>query len=1033
MHLACRWVLLLGAAAALAAGPADAETAAPGLLADAALPGGLCVHLGCGDGAMTDALRGGGRFLVHGLGADAARVAEARRFLQARGVYGQAWVEVLAGPRLPYAENLVNLVVVDAAAAPAAPFADIVRVVCPNGVVYVGADAQAATDALLGRMEQAGMRGSEVVRLGGTWVRWRKPWPADMDEWGHPRHGADGNAVSGDRLVGPPRRTRWVAGPMHEASNAVTAGGRFFHAGLVARDAFNGLRLWQKPIEPAPLRLGYPARAIAGSVLPVATGDRVYVVHAGKLEALDAATGLGVRIYGDAGSTRHLLCAGGLLVAVGADSVRAFDAAGGALRWTHPAAEPDGVVAGDGGLFLLEGAVRRGEERAVLRLDLATGRPSWRHADYDWAPKVSRCSYHDGRLICEVSTFNNDRPGNGIRVLSADDGRPLWNRLYEPGMAHYVQARALQTGGLVWVLNGLQWEGLDPATGSVTRSYGARTSHCFPPVGTPQYLLAGEMTFTAIEDGLIDANRITKGACGRDAGFIPANGLVYLTPKHCACYPMMNGYVALAPARAGPPDASAAEPLLEPGPAAGEAAPGAADIAPDDWPSYRADAWRSGAAPAAVPADLVVRWTARLGDWPQGPLVEDWRENLFVGGPVTPPVVAGGLVVVAQPDRHRVVALDARTGAPRWDFTANGRIDTPPTLWRDRCLFGTRSGWVYALRAADGQLAWRLRVGPNDDRVVSFGQLESPWPVPGSVLVVGDTAYVAGGRHPLADGGVRVLALDPASGRVKWQGRIDSLPYEDYYGGAGLEFDGFDLLVAEAAKPQADAAAPAPSPVPSLAPAPGSGPDYITLSRWRMNPATGAAEVVPQSGFAYARAGGGGVMVPRGLWTYGPRMNYIASGPPPGKPDYVRVTRRPLMVFRGGMLVASSDDKQRLFRKDFTPEEAAAFNDTWYNQRHLPRPNKPGDRSRSERLSHGAAWEAEAFGGKGGGVAALVLAGETVFAAGKTGGLWAWAAADGKRLGRRDLPPPVWDGMAAARGALYVSTADGRVICLGGK
>lgn len=1011
--------------------PAGPETEARSLLADAALPGGLCVHLGCGDGTMTAALRGDGRFLVHGLGATPAHVDQARRFLQSRGIYGQAWVEAFTDSRLPYAENLVNLLVVDAAATTAAPLGDIVRVLCPNGVVYVGAGAQAAgnraADAIMGRMEQAGMRGAQVICLGDTWVRWRKPWPADMDEWGHPRHGPDGNAVSGDRLVGPPRRVRWVAGPMHEASNAVTAGGRFFHGGLIARDAFNSIRLWQKPIEPAPMRLGYPAAAVAGSVLPVAAGDRLYVVNAGRLEALDAATGRSVRVYAEAGSTRHILCAGGMLVAVGADSVRAFDAAGGAQRWTHEAAEPDGVVAGDGGLFLLEGAVRRGQERAVLRLDLATGKPSWRHADYPWAPKVGRCSYHGGRLICEVSTFNNDRPGNGIRVLSADDGRPLWDRLYEPGMAHYVQARALQTSGLVWVLNDQQWEGLDPATGSVTRRYGASTSHCFPPVGTPRYLLAGVMNFTDIEAGDVDANPITKGACGRDAGFIPANGLVYLTPKHCACYPMMNGYVALAPARAGPPEADAAGPLLVPGPAASTAAQAAAAPAPDDWPCYRANAWRSGSTPAAVPADLDVLWTARLGDWPQGPLVEDWKENLFVGGPITPPVVAGGLVLVAQSDQHRVVALDARTGQARWDFTANGRIDTAPTLWRDRCLFGTRSGWVYALRAADGQLAWRLRVAPNEDRIVSFGQLESPWPVPGSVLAVGDTVYVAGGRHPLADGGVRVLALDPASGQVKWQGGINSLPIEDYYGGAGLEFDGFDLLVAEAAKPQPDAAGPAPIP--------GDGPDYITLSRWRMDPRTGATEVVAESGFAYGRAGNGGVMVPRGIWTYGPRMNYIASGPPPGKPDYVRCARRPLMVFRDSMLVASSDDKQRLFRKDFSPDEAAAFNDTWFNQRHLPRSNKPGDRNRSQRLAHGAAWTVDAFdgGGQGGGVAALVLAGQTVFAAGKTGGLCAFAAADGKRLWRRDLPPPVWDGMAAARGALYVSTADGRVICLGGK
>ena len=39
----------------------------------------------------------------------------------------------------------------------------------------------------------------------------RKPWPKEMDEWSHPRHGADGNAVSCDTLVAPPERVRWIA------------------------------------------------------------------------------------------------------------------------------------------------------------------------------------------------------------------------------------------------------------------------------------------------------------------------------------------------------------------------------------------------------------------------------------------------------------------------------------------------------------------------------------------------------------------------------------------------------------------------------------------------------------------------------------------------------------------------------------------------------------------------------------------------------------------------------------------------------
>ncbi|MCR4412062.1 MAG: PQQ-binding-like beta-propeller repeat protein, partial [Thermoguttaceae bacterium] len=136
-----------------------------------------------------------------------------------------------------------------------------------------------------------------------------------------------------------------------------------------------------------------------------------------------------------------------------------------------------------------------------------------------------------------------------------------------------------------------------------------------------------------------------------------------------------------------------------------------------------------------MPAALNTLWKADLGAWPKGPIADDWRENAFARGPVTPPVCAAGMVYVARIDAHQIVALDATTGRTRWTFTANGRIDTPPTIHRGLCLFGTRSGYVYALRADDGRLVWRLRAAPADERIVAYGQVESPWPVPGSVVV----------------------------------------------------------------------------------------------------------------------------------------------------------------------------------------------------------------------------------------------------------------------------------------------------------
>src|SRR5260221_360176 len=78
--------------------------------------------------------------------------------------------------------------------------------------------------------------------LGRRFVLGRRARPETIDEWSHPRHAADGNAVSLDLQIGPSRRIRWVAGPQQEISNLVSAGGRNFYAGVLARDAFNGLK-----------------------------------------------------------------------------------------------------------------------------------------------------------------------------------------------------------------------------------------------------------------------------------------------------------------------------------------------------------------------------------------------------------------------------------------------------------------------------------------------------------------------------------------------------------------------------------------------------------------------------------------------------------------------------------------------------------------------------------------------------------------------------------------------------------------------
>jgi hypothetical protein len=134
-------------------------------------------------------------------------------------------------------------------------------------------------------------------------------------------------------------------------------------------------------------------------------------------------------------------------------------------------------------------------------------------------------------------------------------------------------------------------------------------------------------------------------------------------------------------------------------------------------------------------------------------------------------------VFVPLTDEHRVAALDASNGKERWRFWAGARIDTPPTYHKDSLLFGSADGWVYCLRAEDGELIWRFRGGPCDRRIGAFGQLESVWPVHGSVLVLDDVVYFVVGRSSQLDGGMWVYGLDAATGALRYRTKLEGPDY----------------------------------------------------------------------------------------------------------------------------------------------------------------------------------------------------------------------------------------------------------------
>jgi len=781
--------------------PANERALARRIIETTGVRGGLVVHVGSGDGRLTAALAESESYLVHGLDTDVDRIHSAREHIRSLGLYGRVSVSQFTGSRLPYIDNLVNLVVAEDLGD--IEMREVLRVLCPHGVAH--------------------------FKSAGSWTSTVKPRPREMDEWTHYLHDPTNNAVAHDSLIEPPRRYQWVGGRryarqhdhMSSVSAVVTAGGRVFTIfdeaprasiltpprwQLIARDAFNGTLLWQRDVGPWHQHL-WPLKSGPQLLTRrlVAVGDRVYVTLGidAPLVALDAATGKTVRTYERTKATEEILFSDGVLfLSVAADGqplrsdpkksyenlaqikaavtdplwteapriVMALDAESGKLLWKKPSNVVSMSLAADQENVLFHDGER------IQCLDRTSGKPRWASKPLPKKENMRSSSgvtlvIHDdvvlysGFVATEEYEPVHQRPSTTMVALSAADGKTLWKAEHPPCGHMGTPDDILVAGGLVWSGAVAQGNdsgvmiGRDPRTGDVKSQFLPNVEthwfhhRCYRAKATDKYLLFSRTGIEFIDHAKENwiCNHWVRGACLY--GVMPANGLIYAPQHPCACYieAKLFGFSALAPPLK-PYEAPPAPPQrarLHRGPAyTSLPTPDSSPPTPADWPTFRHDAARSGGATTTVePTDLKESWETTLG------------------GKLSSPVVADGKLFIASIDAHTVHALDAATGKPAWSFTSGGRVDSPPTIWQGRALFGSADGYVYCLRASDGQLVWRYRAAPEDRRMGAFEQIESVWPVHGSVLIQDDTVYCVAGRSMFLDGGLRLLRLDPKTGR----------------------------------------------------------------------------------------------------------------------------------------------------------------------------------------------------------------------------------------------------------------------------
>ena len=706
--------------------------------------GGLLVHLGPENAELLLAFSKERRFVSHGLTTDPDTRTRILKALDDASAYGRTSIDMLHRRHLPYADHLVRILVVEESGGIPAP--ELWRVLSPGGLLF--------------RKSASG------------WTAELKAWPAEIDEWTHARHGADGNYVSKDEIVGRPSNVRWTSAAQYDSGGQpqrtqviVTSAGRLFtvrdtgsRARLTAQDAFSGIKLWDIPYTTYN-KPGLRHRDFWNFPSLIAKGDTVFIT--GK--ALDA--GSGEERFTLDGSP--LGCDDNVLIT---STMRAYDVRSGKELWHHPDAGV-GHTLGGGNVYIVEGEwPRKGGPLKLAALNLKSGKVIWRKsfdlpepeakpsAFDNYAPKsipnglLAGMIYHKGKLALEVTRTY-------IYLFSAKDGAHIRSLRYKNWSPYASGLRALMIDNLLWLPEarkdfdfGYDINAYSLEDGEKVRSLKLNTpirQRCRPPLATEQFMFLGGLNSVNLYSGEETVRPIARSLC--NFGVVPANGLLYVPPTHCRCYATLKGYIALESLKQGeePASANGRDTLIK---GSGYGRKQGRLEGAHDWPQVRQDSMRRGHSESILPERPELLWHRELA-----------------GRRASSPVIAGNRVVVSESQTHRIQAFDAATGEAEWQFVGGSGIQGAPTLSGDRVVFGCNDGWIYALDLSDGTLLWKSLAAPAERLIMVEERLQSAWPALGSAMVTGDKVTVAAGLHNMAEAGIVVSTFDLSTGRKVWQ------------------------------------------------------------------------------------------------------------------------------------------------------------------------------------------------------------------------------------------------------------------------
>jgi outer membrane protein assembly factor BamB len=554
------------------------------------------------------------------------------------------------------------------------------------------------------------------------------------------------------------------SGPVINPRRLVADGGRLFAAmsfgdGVSILDANSGAVLYELP-------------GTDGAEEIIIAGNRLFLVRRQWLSK---------GAFANHARSRHKLGPFSWDRRGGNQSVMAFDTGTRNLLWVKatPVA-PFGLGSVNGHVYIFDG------ER-VLCLDADSGEENWSSARIagrsPYTPN-SGCSLVCGETRVVVGGITGTPYRNSTMIaLSAKDGTTVWRGTQYASGRHSPKdlflidgvAWSAATFGASMTLPGVpstakrksgRITGYDLDDGKQVADFFTNSdvymmnSRCHMSCATANYLITSRTgaELVSLKEEEWHLHHWLRGACLY--GLMPANGMLCAPPNPCACYAQssldgLNAVTGHNPEweqvvreHQGPAFVLGAS-------SSDEEQRQSESSEPDAWPVYRHDNRRSGATSTEVAL----------------PLATMWRSSGY--GDLTSLVVAKGRCFFAEKDIHRVHCLDAKSGEAQWSYVAGGRIDSPPAICGNSLFFGCADGWLYRLLVSTGELVWKRRIAPAEIFLFDHNQPAAVWPLSGSVLVQDGKVYCVSGRSAFLDGGMRLTLVDAASGRILEENVID--------------------------------------------------------------------------------------------------------------------------------------------------------------------------------------------------------------------------------------------------------------------